>query len=67
MKNELLVALVYLWSRDAKMSVSPETEKEIIAHFNFGDTRIPFSDSARELMARRIVGVLRNNPVFSRI
>jgi len=55
-----LVALIYLWTRDAELSVSRETEDYVIDHFRKTEGKVTrFSDKARAAMAERIARILR--------
>ncbi len=56
MKSNILVALIYLWTRDAEMSISKETEDYISGQLKAINKsgRLKFSDRARQNMALRL-------------
>jgi len=56
MTDHTLEALIYLWTRDSNMDVSPETEEYIKGHLRaMSQEPHLFSDALRIDMSRRIV------------
>lgn len=55
--DELMVGLLYLWTRDAEISV--EEMREYVAERWYPDRDVEYSDGERESIARQIVAAAR--------
>ncbi len=59
--NEIPIeTMIYLWTRDAKMSIGNETERYIVSHLRAitSTTSYSFSDPMRIAMCQQIVALL---------